>query len=157
MDITSRIFPPTGEKNLTRFNSVEEKERAYRWFCLEFCDQILTNKPSHMDALDAAANHYTALGYFQDGLALDYRLVALRPRCPWVLYNLSCSLALLERRDEALATLEKAIQYGYDDIQHMASDHDLAPLREDRRFSDLLARNLPASRANKGKHSHGSL
>ncbi len=134
------IFPPSGTQDQSRPLQIEnDREREYLWFCLEFCGRVLERRPVHPEALELAANNYTALGYFADGLRLDERLAALRPDDPGVLYNLSCSLALTGRRDEALRQLAGAVEKGYRDHKHMASDQDLAPLRGDPRFHELIA------------------
>lgn len=134
-----RIFPPAGEQDKQRYQSVESGERDYLWFCLEFCNTVLTKRPHHLEALEMAANHFTDLGYYADGLRLDERLAALKPDDPGILYNLSCSLALIGRVEDAFAILARAVAKGYRDYRHMSTDRDLAPLREDPRFSDLLA------------------
>ena len=61
------------------------------------------------------------------------------PENPTARYNLACSLALLDRKDEALAALTQAIELGYDDADHLAADEDFHLLREDERFLQLLA------------------
>lgn len=133
------IFPPVGPHDEARFQSVKREEREYLWFCLEFCGRILDRRPSHLEALEMAANHYTELGYYNDGLMLDERLADLRPGDPGILYNLACSLALTGRVDDAILTLSRAVQNGYGDHRHMAADRDLAPVRDDPRFRQLIA------------------
>lgn len=141
------IFPPHGEQDAARFQSVDREEREYLLFCLEFCGGILDVRPSHLEALEAAANHFTELGYYVDGLRLDERLAELRPGDPGVLYNLSCSLALNGRMDDAFAVLSRAIRSGYHDHGHMAVDRDLGSLHADPRFGILVAE---AEKAAKG-------
>lgn len=133
------IFPPAGEQNAARPRRLKPEERDYLWFCLEFCDRILRLRPRHVEALSSAANHLTALGYYEDGLAVDRRLAALLPNDPGVLYNLACSLALTGGRDEAIDCLRRAVAAGYDDSRHMAADDDLAAVHGDPRFEELLA------------------
>ena len=55
-------------------------------------------------------------------------------------YNLACARARLERPDEALDALERAIAAGYTDAGHIAADPDLESLRGDVRFAALVAR-----------------
>ena len=136
----SRIYPPTGAHDDARYQSVNREEREYLWFCIEFCSKILETRPVHVEALEMAANHFTEMGYFADGLRLDERLAALKPDDPGVLYNLTCSLALTGETDAAFRTLERAVECGYDDTRHMTVDRDLAPLRDDPRFGEILAR-----------------
>lgn len=135
----SPIFPPKGPQDQKRAHSVRREEREYLWFCLEFCGKIVSLRPNHMEALEMAANHYTELGYFSDGLQLDERLASLRPEDPGVLYNLACSLALTGRSDDAILILTKAVRYGYHDHRHMLVDRDLEPLRGDPRFDELIS------------------
>lgn len=133
------IFPPSGEQNLARFQSVKKEERDYLLFSLEFCDTVLAKRPTHVEALELAANHFTELGYFDDGLRLDERLAALKPDDPGVLYNLACSLALTGRIDQALHILAQSVANGYSDYRHLTTDRDLNPLRSDPRFGEILA------------------
>ncbi len=148
------IFPPSGEQDKSRPLQIKsDQERDYLWFSLEFCALVLNRRPIHTEALELAANHFTALGYFADGLRLDERLAALRPDDPGVLYNLSCSLALTGRRDEAFRQLALAVENGYRDHGHMATDMDLASLRGDERFMALVARAAKASGSPEMYHS----
>lgn len=134
------LFPPKGEQDTERFLALKESERDYLWFSLDFCGRVLALRPSHFEALEMAANHCTELGYYAAGLELDARLAALRPDDPGILYNLACSMALVGNRDEALATLDKAVKSGYTDHRHMAKDRDLASLQGDSRFEEVVAR-----------------
>ncbi len=133
------IFPPNGPRDETRFHSVKREDREYSLFCLEFCSDILCMRPVQLEALELAADHFTALGYYTDGLLLDQRLAMLKPRDPGILYNLGCSFALVGKADDAILTLMRAVRYGYRDRRHMAGDRDLLSLREDPRFKALLA------------------
>lgn len=132
------IYPPHGPQDTQRYDSVQKKDREYSMFALEFCSKILEQRPCHVEALELAANHFTALGYYTDGLLLDQRLAEIRPEDPGVLYNLGCSLALIGRHDDAILTLSRAVQFGYHDHRHMSTDKDLGSLRDDPRFRELL-------------------
>ena len=83
---------------------------------------------------------YTRAGEYEKGLALDRRLIELAPESPIVHYNLACSLALLDQPDGAFEALEKAVQLGYRDLAHLRRDPDLASLRTDPRFVELVKR-----------------
>ena len=84
--------------------------------------------------------------------------MALGPTSPDDLYNLACGRGVLvaalrkaspepneddERREAkhvaaALATLRQAVAAGYSDFKHMATDPDLAPLRDLPEFQELI-------------------
>ncbi len=134
------IFPPTGDQDAKRYATLTRDERTYMWFCLEFCGQVLSRRPNHVEALEMAANHLTALGYYADGLKIDRRLSMLKPEDPGVWYNLACSLALVGSHEEALEQLTRAVDSGYNDFHHMSNDKDLLPLQGDPRFLEILAR-----------------
>lgn len=132
------IFPPSGRRDDARWAAVAQDERDYSLFCLEFCSAILDRRPEHQEALESAAEHFTRLGYYADGLGLDERIVRIRPDDPGARYNIACSLALVGRRDDAIAALIFAAGRGYNNHAHMAQDEDLASLRSDHRFQAIL-------------------
>jgi hypothetical protein len=64
----------------------------------------------------------------------------VRPEEPNVRYNLGCALALSGRAPEALVQLERALDLGVADPAQMATDEDLASLRDEPAFRRLLER-----------------
>jgi len=118
----------------------EQLDRIGQEFLAEFLGRATRLHPANVAALAELAGTLTRLGRLEEGLAADERLVLLVPENPTVHYNLACSLALLGRHESALASLERSIQLGYDDLPHMLADEDLAVLREEPRFQQLLAR-----------------
>jgi tetratricopeptide (TPR) repeat protein len=67
------------------------------------------------------------------------------------MYNLACAYALKGDRTVALEWLERAINAGYDDTDHLQNDSDLASLRTEPRFKQVekLSRDLSLSGFNK--------
>lgn len=94
--------------------------------------------PDNVAVLAELGHVYTRLGRYEEGLAVDRRLVEFAPDDPTVRYNLACSQSLLGQLDEALQTLACALELGYDDVDFMRADDDLLKLREDPRFEELL-------------------
>jgi tetratricopeptide (TPR) repeat protein len=113
-------------------------ERTQLDFEIEFYGKILTAAPDFADVLRAQACNLTLKGRLQDGLAVDEKLVTVRPTDPTAYYNLACRYALLKQRDKAITTLRKAVELGYRDFAFMAEDHDLDSIRKDPRFRKLL-------------------
>ena len=107
---------------------------------VELCEAALKAAPDFVEALSFLGNTFTRRGLHEKGLELDLRLVRLRPDSPRAHYNLACSYALLARPEEAFRALEAAIDYGFDDAEHLARDEDLNPLRENPRFTELIVR-----------------
>lgn len=66
--------------------------------------------------------------------------IALVPEDFGPQYNLACALARLGKKDEALVALAKSIDLGYEDPDHMKVDEDLASIRDEKSFADLVAK-----------------
>jgi len=109
-------------------------------FGVKFCEAVLESDPDHVEALAFLGNTYTTRGKYERGAVLDLRLVRLRPHSPRARYNLACTYALLGRPEEAFDELERAVDFGFGDAEHMTRDDDLASLREDPRFGELVVR-----------------
>jgi tetratricopeptide (TPR) repeat protein len=56
------------------------------------------------------------------------------------IYNAACSYALMGDAPRATDTLERAIDAGWDDFEHIADDSDFDPIRSDTRFQNLVNR-----------------
>ena len=99
-----------------------------------------TDRRENLAALVELGAVLTRLGRYDEGLLVDQRLVRLEPEEPIVHYNLACSLALLGRADDAIDELTRAVDLGYEDVEHMLKDRDLRSLRTDPRFEGLARR-----------------
>jgi adenylate cyclase len=119
-------------------------------FEIQFCQRVLERAPAHYDALTLLGEAYTRHGDFDKGLELDLKLAQLQPRNGMVRYNLACSYALTGRTDDALKNLSTAVDLGYNDVEHLCKDKDLAVLKEDPRFQTLVEK-LVAKR--RGQHN----
>jgi tetratricopeptide (TPR) repeat protein len=107
-------------------------------FELDFFSRVLNGSPDFHEVLRAQASNMTVKGRLQDGLAVDKKLVSIRPSDPTAHYNLACRYALLKQPDLALTTLRTAIELGYRDFRYMEEDRDLDSIRKDPRFRQLL-------------------
>jgi tetratricopeptide (TPR) repeat protein len=54
------------------------------------------------------------------------------------LYNLTCSLAMLGKSEEALGVFEQLLAEGFSDFEHADEDEHLFPLRGEPRFERML-------------------
>jgi tetratricopeptide (TPR) repeat protein len=102
------------------------------------CERVLESNPHHYDALALLGDAYTRNGEYQKGLELDLRLAELKPDNGVVAYNLACSYALTGQADNALCNLSKAVELGYNDVEQLCMDNDLALLKSDPRFQTLV-------------------
>ncbi len=124
---------PPGAPARRRAGRSEEAE-------LRFLEGLARRLPGEDRVLQALGDLYTRVGHFHKGLSMDRTLVTRRPADPVAWYNLACSHALLEQREQALDALERAVERGYDDPGWMQRDDDLRALRGERRFTQLLER-----------------
>lgn len=113
-------------------------ERPQLEFEMEFFDRLLTRVPDFAEVLQAQAGNLTAQGRFAEGLKVEERLVRLRPRDATAHYHLACRYARLQQRDLALSTLRRAVELGYRDFRGMNREEDLASIRKDPRFRQML-------------------
>ena len=81
---------------------------------------------------------YPRLGQPEESLRGDQMLVVMAPEDPIVRYNLACSLALTGKLSASFSALRDAIHRGYSDLSHLLQDPDLAPVRQDPRFVEIL-------------------
>lgn len=81
----------------------------------------------------------TAQRYDRAALVLEVA-DSMRPGVPFVLYNLACSRSRLGQKDAALDALERAVAAGFTDAVQMRTDEDLAAVRGEARFGELLAK-----------------
>lgn len=108
-----------------------------RAFELAFLEDVYRRDTSDTRALEMLATLYTELGMIAQGLLLDRRHIELEPTNPSAHYNCACSLALSGQNDEAFEKLHIALELGFENIEWMHEDPDLAPLRSDSRWELL--------------------
>ncbi len=114
-------------------------------FEISFFESVLRRSPRYSDVIEILGGLYTKTGRIADGLRMDRRLVKLQPENATAHYNLACSLALSERRSDALRSLRRAIELGYKDYDWMSQDPDLEGLQKSKEFQALLRRLQPKS------------
>ena len=109
-------------------------------FDISFFESVHRRCPAYTEVIELLGGLYTKTGRIADGLRMDRKLVRYQPTNATAHYNLACSLALSKRRADALRSLQKAVSLGYDDADWMQQDPDLASLKKDARFVELLSK-----------------
>jgi len=97
----------------------------------------LRNVPEDARARCILAVAYAAVNRVEDANREANLAMALRPNEATVLYNLACVFCALERKQEAMISLEKAWEAGYRDPTWARRDPDLAILHDDPEFNRL--------------------
>jgi len=107
-------------------------------FEIDFFEKVLSEDPQHTEALVQLGNAYAKKGMLKKSLELDKKYVSFHPSDPVGYYNLSCNYALMGKKKLALDTLEKSIDLGYDNYEHLKNDPDLDNIRRCLRFRKIL-------------------
>lgn len=107
-------------------------------FELDFFRGILQSCPNFVQALRVLGHLFTLTGRTSEGVKVDKRLSRLRPEDPQVHYSLACGYARLNRPDQSIRSLRRALELGFRDFGYIHEDHDLDPVRHDPRFRQLL-------------------
>jgi len=116
-----------------------------------FLEGIVTisNLPNNEVDLDVdipklrVAIHKKGLSLLQNkeyakGRYLFHSLCILDPQEPNAHYNFACSEALLGNIPGALSALRKAVNVGFNNVQHMQNDRDLDSIRNTPEFAQIL-------------------
>lgn len=114
-------------------------------FEIAFYESILRRDARYTEVIELLGGLYTKQGRIADGLKMDRKLVRLQPDNATAHYNLACSLALTNRKRDALRSLRQAVALGYRDFDWMAQDPDLEDLKTHPEFVALLDALKPQS------------
>ncbi|MCR9295466.1 MAG: tetratricopeptide repeat protein [bacterium] len=101
---------------------------------------VVEREPENPGALFYLGYALHVQGRYQSALEYHRRAAEFEGTRSLALYNWSCSLALLERHDEALSKLEQALDEGFLARYDLAEDSDFQSLLKDERFQELRSR-----------------
>lgn len=77
---------------------------------------------------------------YTQALVIAKELLRLDPHDVGTMYNTACIHSLLGAKEKAYTWLEKAIDAGYRNADHLATDEDFKSIRDELRFQNLLKR-----------------
>ena len=75
---------------------------------------------------------------YKKALAIALKMHDVRPKDSDTQYNIACMYCLLGKKDKAYSWLEKAIDAGYSDADHLRGDGDFKTIRGEARFKALV-------------------
>ena len=107
-------------------------------FEIDFYERILNRDPNYVEVLMRLGELFAEKGWRRRTLQVDLRLSRIRPTDPFVIYNLSCSYALLHHVDDAMRELRRAVSLGFHDYRQLMIDPDLASLRLTQEFVNFM-------------------
>ena len=115
--------------------SVAEAKEA-----IQVVENNLKWNPDDARAYHLGAGTLVILGDTERAKRWLHRAIEIDPEDPVVLYNVACNLATLGEIENAIKYLDNAIQHGTVSAAWMRNDEDLANLRSDPRYAELLER-----------------
>lgn len=103
-------------------------------------DSIETDRDWEGHDLFCEAERLYDLERYQDSLAGFQKASAYENVRAKSLYNIACIQIKSKQFDQAFESLKQASENGFADENHYRTDEDLAPVRQDQRFSALMSR-----------------
>ena len=99
----------------------------------------LLRYPDDQRAIYLGAVALAREGNADEAMEWARRAEVLDPEDPVALYNLSCVACSCDDVAKGLRYLESAIAHGYPHLRWIENDADLAPVRADPRFEEIVA------------------
>lgn len=118
---------------------LEEAQKEARE-AVEVVEKHLKWNPDDARAFHLGAGPLVVLGEIERAKRWLHRAIEFAPEDSVVLYNVACNLATLGESDKAIDYLERAAEHGAVSAAWMRNDKDLASLRDDARYEELLRR-----------------
>lgn len=133
------VITPELRAEATRALQAKDWKKAARLYAT-----ITQQEPQNGSAWYRLAKAQDGLGQPAAALAAYEKAVATQPN-PYFTYDLACAYARLNEKDKALATLERAVQTGYRQVEQMRADEDLKSLRTEPRFNEIVLKATPCA------------
>lgn len=114
------------------------QEELFARFELGLYEAALEGDKGNLDVLVALGEIYDRKGLVEKGLEVDMKLVQIRPEEASYQYRLACRHSVLGHIDPAFTALTRAIQLGYNKLDHLRENPDLDNLKKDRRYQEIL-------------------
>jgi serine/threonine protein kinase/Flp pilus assembly protein TadD len=102
---------------------------AARRRAVKLIEQRLDLNPDDARAYNLGATTLAKLGNIPRALEFAAKSLLIEPDDPLCLYNVACLHALIDKREEALGYLERAVMNGFGHKDSMANDPDLDSIR----------------------------
>ena len=93
-------------------------------------------------ATEGSCTHYALLELGRGDEAVEWmqKIIDENPRDFGNTYDQACLYARMDKPNLALDKLEKALELGYRNFKHLEYDHDMNPIRDTKRYKDLVAK-----------------
>ncbi|HVS59075.1 MAG TPA: protein kinase [Gemmatimonadaceae bacterium] len=102
---------------------------AARRRAVKLIEQRLDLNPDDARAYNLGATTLMKLGNTPRAMEFAAMSLSIEPDDPLILYNVACMYALMDKREDALGHLERAVRNGFGHKESMANDPDLDSIR----------------------------
>jgi adenylate cyclase len=133
-DFQAVVFLGQAHKSLGQTAEWDEANRR----ALKLIEDRLELNPDDARAWNLGATILAALNETERAIEFMRKAVAIDPDDPQLLYNVACTYAVLGRSEEALTSLEHAVDNGYGHKDWLSHDPDFDSLREMPRFRAIV-------------------
>ena len=116
----------------------DEESVAEATEAIQVVEKTLKWNPDDARAYHLGAGTLLVLGDTERAKRWLHRAIEIDPDDPVVLYNVACNLATLGELESAIDYLDRATRHGTVSAAWMRNDEDLANLRSDPRYTELL-------------------
>jgi tetratricopeptide (TPR) repeat protein len=104
---------------------------------LKLMEDRLELNPDDARAANLAAAFLARLGDFSKAVEYADRSLGIDPDDPMLLYNVACTYVALNRYEDAMNCLERAVDKGFGHKEWIDHDPDLDPIRTQLRFQAI--------------------
>jgi beta-lactamase regulating signal transducer with metallopeptidase domain/tetratricopeptide (TPR) repeat protein len=122
-----KTLPNADEVEDDRYSEAMEKYRA-----------LVDNRSQDGDEWFDVGNDLLRLRKFDETIDAYKQAIRLNHKNSSVMYNMACAYSLRGDVNSAIEWLQRAVEQGWDDADHMQNDSDLTNARRDRRFEDIV-------------------
>jgi serine/threonine protein kinase/Flp pilus assembly protein TadD len=133
-DFQAVVFLGQAHKSL---GQIAERDAANRRAVMLIEERLELN-PDDARAWNLGATILAALNEAERAIEFMRTSVAIDPDDPQLLYNVACTYAVLGRTEEALTSLEHAVDKGYGHKDWLLHDPDFNSIRETPRFKAIV-------------------
>jgi adenylate cyclase len=116
----------------------DEESIAEATEAIQVVENNLKWNPDDARAYHLGAGNLLVLGDTERAKRWLHRAIEIDPDDPIVLYNVACNLASLGEIESAIDYLDRATEHGTVSAAWMRNDEDLANIRSDPRYTELL-------------------
>ncbi len=104
----------------------------------DYYQKAISLQSEFPEALYELAKLYVGRGEYEKALSLYHKMIAFLPDNPAGYYNIACIYARLNRPEESVAWLKKAVAKGLNDWEHIKNDKDLDNIRSSLQYKEFV-------------------